>query len=92
MAVTGTGTGVYTLTASGDIATGVFILNSLRWVGATAAGQMCRVMNAASNTIFIGQADGANFTDGWVFDRLWCENPRAASLNSGTLQIFMSAR
>jgi hypothetical protein len=92
MAVTGTGTGVYTLTASDDIATGLFILNSIRWVGATAAGEQCIVMDEASHSIFIGEADGANFTDGWVFDRLWCNNPRAKLMDSGTLQIYMSAR
>lgn len=92
MAVSGTGTGVFTLTASGDIATGVYILSSLRWVGATAAGQVCRVMDDASHTIFLGEADGANFTDGWVFDNLWCNNPRAASLNSGTLNIYLSPK
>lgn len=92
MAVTGTGTGVYNFTASGDVATGVFILSSLRWVGATAAGQLCLVTDGSDNVIFAGEADGANFTDGWVFDNKWVNNITIASLNSGSVQIYEARR
>lgn len=92
MAVTGTGTGVYTFSAEGDIATGVFIMDSVRWVSGDAASDVCKLMNKASTVLFGAEADGANYTDGWVFNRLWCEDPRAGSLSSGYIQIYMSPR
>ena len=92
MAVTGTGTGVLNFSASNDAVTDIHIVSSLRWVGATAAGHNCRVTDTAGNVIFVGEADGANFTDGWVFDRKWMNGIIAASMNSGTLQIYLAPR
>jgi hypothetical protein len=92
MAVTGTDTGVLNFSASNDSFVGVSILSSLRWVGATAAGHKCRVIDQASNVLFTSEADGANFIDGWVFDRKWSNGIYISSMNSGALQIYMSPR
>jgi hypothetical protein len=92
MAVTGSGTGVINFSASNDSIVGVNILSSLRWVGATTAGHLCVVTDAAGNVIFTSEADGANFIDGWVFDHKWVNGITIASMNSGALQIYMSPR
>jgi len=42
--------------------------------------------------IFEAEADGANFTDGWVFESKWASGITVASLDSGVLNIYMSAR
>lgn len=89
MAVTGTGTGVLNFGASDDLVTGVYILDSLRWVGATATGQVCLVTDAAGNVLFTGLADGPNFTDGWIFDQKWVNGITVSSMNSGTLQVYL---
>ena len=92
MAVTGTGTGVFNFSASNDAVTEICILSSLRWVGATAAGHKARVTDTAGNVLFVGEADGANFTDGWVFDHKWANGLTIASMNSGTIQIYLSPK
>jgi len=92
MAVSGTGTACYTFSASNDAVTGVYVVSSLRWVGATAAGQNCRITNTAGTVVFVGEADGANFTDGWVFDGMWMNGITVASMNSGSLQVYLSPR
>ena len=92
MAVTGTGTGVYTFTASGDSMAGICIADSLRWIGATASGQVCLITDTAGHQIFYSEADGARFIDGWVFPRnTWVNGIVAASMNSGRLQVYTSA-
>lgn len=92
MAVTGTDTGVLNFSASTDSYAGVCILSSLRWVGATTAGHKCRITDGASNVLFTSEADGANFIDGWVFDKKWANGIYIASMNSGAVQIYMSPR
>lgn len=92
MAVSGTGTGVFNFTASNDAVTEICILSSLRWVGATAAGHLCRVTDTAGNVLFVSEADGANFIDGWVFDRKWANGITIASMNSGSLQLYLGYR
>ena len=92
MAVSGTYTGVLTFTASNDTATGPFVMVSARWTGATTAGHICRLQDLKGNDIFIGEANGANYTDGWAFDRKWTDGVYVASMNSGTLQIYLSTK
>ena len=92
MAVTGTGTGVLRFTASGDAVTDIHVLGSCRWVGGTTAGDRCSFTDTAGNVIFEAEADGANFTDGWVFESKWASGITVASMDSGVLNIYMSAR
>ena len=92
MAVTGTGTGVINFSASTDSIVDVNIISSLRWVGATTAGHLCRITDGAGNVIFTSEADGANFIDGWVFERKWVNGIIISSMNSGAVQIYMSPR
>jgi hypothetical protein len=88
MAVTGTGTGVWNLTASGDQITTLFIMDSCRWVGATAAGDKCLFTNLNGDIVWRSEADGPNFVDGWVFDSKWMNGAVMSSMNSGTMQIY----
>ena len=88
MAITGSGTGIFNFTASGDILTTLVIMDSCRWVGASAAGHLCHVTDSAGNTLFRSEADGANFVDGWVFDKKWTNGVVMASMNSGTFQLY----
>ncbi len=92
MAVTGTGTGVLKMTASGDAVTEIYILDSLRWIGATAAGHRCSVTDTSGNVLFESEADGANFLDGWVFAHLWANGVTVATMQSGALNMYVSAR
>lgn len=92
MAVTGTNTGVVNFSASNDSITGVNILSSLRWVGAGTASDKCLVTDGSGNVIFVSEADGANFIDGWVFDHKWVNGLIVSSMNSGSLQVYMSPR
>lgn len=92
MAVTGTGTGMFKFTASGDSVAGVYILDSLRWVGAGAAGDRCSVQSSdKGNVIFEAEADGANFTDGWVFRHQWVNGITVATMQSGALNVYVSS-
>ena len=92
MAVTGTGTGMFKFTASGDSVTGVYILDSVRWVGGTAAGHRCSIISTdKSNVIFEAEADGANFTDGWVFHHQWVNGITVATMQSGALNVYVSS-
>lgn len=93
MAVSGTGTGVLKFTASGDTIEGIFILDSLRWIGAGAAGDRCSLADSASGLpIFESEADGANFIDGWVFGHQWVNGITIATMESGALNVYVSAR
>lgn len=92
MAVTGTSTGILTMTASNDMATGPFVMVSCRWTGGTTAGHMCRLQDLKGNDLFIGQANGADYTDGWAFDRKWVDGVSVGSMNSGVLQVYLSSR
>ena len=94
MAVTGTGTGVLTITSSTDAipSSTVMVLSSLRWAGATAAGHSCEVTDAAGNVIFYSVANAANFVDGWVFDNKWVAGLALTTMSSGELQVYVSAR
>ena len=90
MAVSGTGTGILNFTASGDMATGPMIIDSVRWIGATATAQQCLVTDFKGNVLFASIADGANFIDGWVFDQKWVDGIEMSSLNSGQVQMYHS--
>lgn len=92
MAVTGTDTGVVNFSAAADSITGVNILSSLRWVGATAAGDVCQIHDGQGHLIFSSEADGANFIDGWVFDHKWVSGIVITTMDSGSVQIYMSPR
>lgn len=92
MAVTGTSTGVLRFTASGDMVDGVHVLGSCRWIGATTAGHRCSFTDSTGNVIFESQADGPNYTDGWVFEGKWANGITVASLQSGILDIYVSSR
>lgn len=92
MAVSGTSTGVYNFTASNDSLGTVVIMDSCRWVGATAAGDKCLVTNLAGDVIWTSEADGPNFIDGWVFDRKWTYGVVMSSMNSGTFQLYEGNR
>lgn len=92
MAVSGTGTGMLKFTASGDLATGVYILDSCRWVGATTAGHRASIISAETgNVVFEAEADGANYTDGWVFHHQWVNGVQIASLQSGVMNVYVSS-
>jgi hypothetical protein len=90
MAVTGTMGGVINFTASNDMLTGNFLLDSCRWVGATAAGQLCLVTDLKGNPVFVSEANGANFVDGWVFKRKSVDGIYISSMNSGSFQVYRS--
>ena len=92
MAVTGTSTGVLTFTAGGDSVPDVYVVHSVRWVGGTTAGHKCDVTDSYGNVIWKSQADGANFTDGWYFDWKWANGITLATMPSGTLNLYVSAR
>ena len=88
MAISGTGTGVFDFTASNDSLSTIVILDSCRWVGATAAGHKCLITNLNGDTLWKSEADGPNFIDGWVFDYKWTNGIVMASMNSGTVQVY----
>lgn len=92
MAVSGTYTGVLNFTAGGDVATGPFVMVSCRWVGATTAGHNLHVDDLKGNRLFTGEANGANYTDGWAFDRKWTDGIEVASMGSGSLQVYLSTK
>lgn len=89
MAINGTGTGIYEFTASGTI-TNTLVLVSCRWVGATTAGHQCQLNDLKGNRLFLSEANGANFTDGWAFDRKWVDGVELATMNSGTFYLYES--
>lgn len=91
MAVTGTNTGMFKFTASGDTVDGVYILDSCRWVGAGTAGDRCSIASTDGKVVFEAEADGANFTDGWVFHHLWVNGITIATMQSGALNIYVSS-
>ena len=90
MAVTGTGTGIFQMTASGDGVASTNILVSCRWVGATTAGHQCQLQDSNGEVIFFSEANGANFTDGWAFDRKWVPGVTLATMDSGTFYLYLS--
>ena len=92
MAVSGTDTGVLTMSANGDAYPFVSILVSCRWVGAGAAGDQCLLTDTSGETLFFSEANGANYTDGWAFDRKWVSGLVVATMDSGTLQVYMSSK
>ena len=94
MAVTGTGTRVLTITSSTDaLSTGtVYLVDSIRWVGATAAGHSCEVCDGAGNVIFYSVANAANFVDGWVFDEKWIDGLEFTTMSSGQVTLYLSKR
>lgn len=92
MAVTGTGTGIYDFSASNDALATIVIMDSCRWVGASAAADMCLVTDGSGNVLFKSEADGANFIDGWVFDYKWANGVIISSMNSGTFQLYLARR
>jgi hypothetical protein len=91
MAVTGAGTNVYHCTAAADTIDGVFVLASVRWVGGGAAGDQCILTDGSGNVLFSAQANGANFTDGWVFKTKWVNGLAFSALTSGTVDIYIAA-
>lgn len=92
MAVSGTFTGVLTFTAAADTATGPFIMDSCRWIGGTTAGHNCHAEDLKGNNFFTGEANGANYTDGWAFDHKWVDGIYIASLGSGTFQVYLARK
>jgi len=78
-------------TASGDVSTKSFIMDSLRWVGAGAAGDACVVKDGNGAEVFKSQANGANFIDGWVWKRKWMHGVEVSTMTSGTLYIYKAA-
>lgn len=94
MAVTGTGTGVIHITSSTDVLStaNVYVLSSLRWVGATAATHQCIVTDGAGNVIFSSIANGANYVDGWVFDNKWIAGLAFTTMASGAVDLYLANR
>jgi hypothetical protein len=92
MAVSGTGTACLNFTASNDQVSGVYVIDSMRWVGATVSSAVLRVESSAGALLFSSISDGPTFIDGWVFDRLYANGINVASMNSGTLQVYMAYR
>ena len=90
MAVTGTGTMVLNFSASGDAFNGFHFWESCRWIGATAAGHVCRIEDLSGHLVFLSIADGANFVDGWVFAGKSTNGITIASMNSGSFQMYMT--
>jgi hypothetical protein len=92
MAVTGTGTGIFHMTAGGDVAGGPMIIVSCRWVGATTAGHQCVLQDLKLNRLFSSEANGANFTDGWAFDNKWVDGVSIATMDSGAIDLYLARR
>ena len=94
MAVTGTSTGVYQLTAAGDSIDGRIIIGSIRWITTTtgAAGDVCQVTDGSGNPIFNSIANGADFVDGWVFNHKSLSTFTVASLSSGLIHLYEEVR
>ena len=91
MAVTGTNTGMFRFSAEGDTMAGVYFLDSVRWVGATTAGHRASIQGTVhGNTVFEAEADGANFTDGWVFHRQSINGITIATMQSGVMDVYVS--
>lgn len=94
MAVTGIETGIFEITSSTDVVSRVMNLSSCRWVGATAAGDICYVTDSGGNPIFYSEANGANFVDGWVFGfkvvggLVFSTEKGGSGLDSGTITFY----
>lgn len=78
-------------TASGDVTTKSFLIDSLRWVGATTAGDTCVIKDGNGKEIFKSIANGANFIDGWVWKRNWLYGVTITQMTSGTVYIYKAA-
>lgn len=78
-------------TASGDVSTYSFIMDSLRWVGAGTAGDVCNIHDSNGNLVFASEANGANFIDGWVWKRNWVYGITITQMTSGTVYIYKAA-
>jgi len=90
MAVTGSLTNIIEFTAAADAVTGLKLLVSIRWSGATTAGHQCVVSDSAGNVVFRSEANGANFIDGWVFDRKTVDGLVITTLGSGTVTAYFT--
>ena len=91
MAVTGTSTGVYQLTAEGDVIDdGLLSIGSIRWITTTtgAAGNVCKITYNSGKPLFCSIANGADFVDGWVLNRKGVATLTLASLSSGLVHIY----
>ena len=91
MAVTGEDGGTMIFTASGDVTTKSFILDSIRWVGAGTAGDTLVIKNSDGYEVFKSVANGANFIDGWIWKRQWMEGLTVTTMTSGTLYVYKAA-
>lgn len=90
MAVTGTGTGVYQLTAEGDSIDGILISNGIRWITTTtgAAGNVCKITNGSGDPVFNSIANGADFVDAWMFNKKIISTLTLASLSAGLVHVY----
>jgi hypothetical protein len=90
MAVTGIDTNVFQVTSSTDVIDRHMIISSCRWIGATTAGHTCEVTDLGGNPLFRSEANGANFIDGWVFNRKSVDGIMFSSMQSGYMQFYKS--
>jgi hypothetical protein len=94
MAVIGIETNIFMITSSTDVITRHMNLASVRWVGATTAGDIVYVTDLGGNPIFDSVASGARFIDGWVFGRKTVDGLMFSTvlggtgLDSGTLSFY----
>ena len=80
----------FEITSSTDVVTGQMLLASCRWMGATTATHACVWTDLDGRPVFRGQANGANYTDGWVFPRRMVNGLKSTQMDSGTI-IFYKA-
>lgn len=90
MAVNGLGTNIFTITSSTDVVTKQMLLGSCRWTQATTAGHKSVWTDLDGNPIFDGQANGANYTDGWVFPRKMVNGLKSTQMDSGQMTFYVS--
>lgn len=88
MAVSGEDSNTMIFTASGDVTTRTFIMDSLRWVGGASAGDQLVVQDGDGNEIFKSLANGSNFIDGWVWSRKYMGGLSVNKMTSGTLYVY----
>lgn len=87
--VTGIG-GIYHITSSTDVITGIYVLDSCRWVGATTAGHACVMTDSSGNVLFTSVANASNFIDGWAFKSKWVDGIAFSAMDSGTMDLYLT--
>ena len=88
MAFQDTGTQTVWTASNGSALTGGFIIDTVRWVGASSVGNTCELVDGNGTIVYSGVADIANYTDTHLIDR-YVYGLSTSSLDSGTLYLYL---